>query len=78
MTISAKAHRYVPKGYNSETCRLHRLFPERQPQVLESRHVRRIDAMPEVTGDGSEMELIQKRVLEDILRCPSGTFVFRG
>jgi hypothetical protein len=78
MTISAKTHRYVPKGCDSETGRLRRLFPERQLQVLESRHVRRIDAMLVVMGNGSEMGLIQIRVLEDILRCPSGTFVFRG
>jgi hypothetical protein len=78
MTSSAKAHRYVPKGCDSETGRLHRLFSERQPQVLESRHIRRIDALPVVMGNGSEMGLIQTRVPEDILRCPSGIFVFRS
>jgi hypothetical protein len=78
MTSSAKAHRYVPKGCDSEMGRLHKLFPERQPRVSESRQVRQIDAMPIVMGNGSEMGLIQTRVLEDILRCPSGTFVFRG
>jgi hypothetical protein len=78
MTISVKAHRYVLEGCYLETGRRHGLFPERRPQGLESRHAGRIDAMPVVMGNGSEMGLIQTRVLGDILRCPSGTFVFRG